>query len=233
MSLIEQASDFQRQPPDAQARGAAGNSGSTGAGKGFRPFGEDGLTFFDVLDVLNPMQHLPVVSTIYRELSGDKIDPVARLAGGAAYGGLIGLGSSLANVVLEAITGRDFGEHIFRLVEDRFEHEQPAAPWTAEKGVRIASADAGTGAIRSELPPDSLRARSVDVLQWARLDKGFKPAVEASGGLLATTGKDDGEARPTVREADLLSTTYWKARRYRSSAALGDKIRSQVLDMES
>ncbi|MBT5663730.1 MAG: hypothetical protein HOJ06_00205, partial [Rhodospirillaceae bacterium] len=55
------------------------NPNSAGAQSAF--FGEDGLTFGDVLDIINPLQHIPVVSTLYRELTGDEISPGARMAG--------------------------------------------------------------------------------------------------------------------------------------------------------
>ena len=43
----------------------------------FKFFGKDGFTFFDFLDVINPLQHIPVVSTLYRSLTGDEIDPAS------------------------------------------------------------------------------------------------------------------------------------------------------------
>lgn len=49
-------------------------------------FGKDGLTFGDLLDVINPLQHIPMVSSIYRAVTGDEISPGARVAGGALYG---------------------------------------------------------------------------------------------------------------------------------------------------
>jgi hypothetical protein len=51
---------------------------------------EKGLTFGDFLDVINPLQHIPVVSTVYRMITGDEIGMGARLAGGALYGGPLG-----------------------------------------------------------------------------------------------------------------------------------------------
>ena len=47
-------------------------------------FGQDGFTFFDFLDIINPLQHIPVISTIYRSLTGDKIDPGSRIAGASS-----------------------------------------------------------------------------------------------------------------------------------------------------
>lgn len=72
------------------------------------------LGFFgDVLDVVNPLQHIPVVSNIYRQVSGDDIRGLSRVAGGALYGGPIGAASSAVNAIVEAQTGRDIGGHIF------------------------------------------------------------------------------------------------------------------------
>ncbi len=70
------------------------------------------LSFGDFLDVINPLQHIPVISTIYRRITGDEIDPEARLAGGALYGGPLGFVSALANVIVEEQTGRDIGETV-------------------------------------------------------------------------------------------------------------------------
>lgn len=65
------------------------------------------LRFEDLLDVINPLQHLPVVSTIYRALSGDEISTGARFAGGLLYGGPIGvLATGLTALVEEATGGR-------------------------------------------------------------------------------------------------------------------------------
>ena len=91
-------------------------------------FGEDGLTFWDLLDVINPLQHIPVVSTIYRAITGDEIDPGARVAGGALFGGPIGAGTAMANVMLENETGKDAGAHVLALFLDE---EAPESSGTA------------------------------------------------------------------------------------------------------
>jgi hypothetical protein len=64
-------------------------------------FGDNGLDFLDVLDLVNPLQHIPVVSTLYRSLTGDQISPGMRVAGGALYGGPIGAGLATAGLVVE------------------------------------------------------------------------------------------------------------------------------------
>jgi hypothetical protein len=86
------------------------------------------LTFSDVLDTLNPLQHIPVVSDIYRHLTGDTISPAARVAGDTLYGGPIGLVISVANTAIDAVSGKDLGEHAFASL---FGDGKPAADTAA------------------------------------------------------------------------------------------------------
>jgi hypothetical protein len=62
--------------------------------------------FHHLLDVVNPLQHLPVIGTIYRAITGEHIGPVEKIAGDTLYGGLWGAVSSIADVALESITGK-------------------------------------------------------------------------------------------------------------------------------
>ncbi len=70
-------------------------------------------SFADLLDIINPLQHLPGVSTVYQALSGDTISAGAQIAGGALFGGPIGLLASIANAVFEQETGKDVGASLF------------------------------------------------------------------------------------------------------------------------
>jgi len=78
----------------------------------------DEPSFWDLLDVINPLQHIPIVSDIYRELTGDKIGAGARVAGGALFGGLIGLGAAVVNLIVEEKTGNDIGGNVMALFSD-------------------------------------------------------------------------------------------------------------------
>jgi hypothetical protein len=69
-----------------------------------------GDLFHGLLEIVNPLQHIPIVSTIYRKLTGDEINPVERIAGDTLYGGVLGFASSLANVMFQQATGKDFGD---------------------------------------------------------------------------------------------------------------------------
>ena len=77
----------------------------------FRPFGHDGISFFDFLDILNPLQHIPIISTVYRNITGDEIDPASKIAGSALYGGPLGAIASVIDVMVEFQTGKDVVEH--------------------------------------------------------------------------------------------------------------------------
>jgi hypothetical protein len=58
--------------------------------------------------VINPLQHVPVIGTIYRAITGEHLDPVEKIAGDTLYGGLWGAVASIADVAFEGITGKSF-----------------------------------------------------------------------------------------------------------------------------
>ena len=95
---------------------------STGTSTGDAPttdpisfFGEDGFGFDDFIDIINPFQHIPVISNIYREITGDELSPGSRLIGGGLFGGGIGLAASVINTAVEAETGNDIGGHVIAM----------------------------------------------------------------------------------------------------------------------
>ncbi len=111
-------SRYPPQAPSASRETSGSNSGSRDEPYDFEPFGDDGLTFGDILDVINPLQHIPVVSTFYREWTGDEIAPLPRIGGGALFGGVIGAITSLVNVIVDEITGSDIGAHVLAFASD-------------------------------------------------------------------------------------------------------------------
>ncbi len=52
------------------------------------------MSFADFLDMINPLQHIPVLSSVVRAVTGDEISPAARVAGDALYGGIFGVASA-------------------------------------------------------------------------------------------------------------------------------------------
>src|SRR5258707_9667346 len=92
-------------------------------------FGEEGFTFKDALDIINPLQQLPIIGSIYRELTGDTLKPGARLIGGAIYGlGITGVISAALNNAVEYETGKDLGGTALALAKgESLEQMQTAA----------------------------------------------------------------------------------------------------------
>lgn len=96
--------------------------------------GDSGFSFADFLDVINPLQHIPIVSTLYRAITGDTIDTVEQLAGDTLYGGAIGFAASVANIAFKEITGKDVGDTVLAFLEgnDGGKDETTAVASTAE-----------------------------------------------------------------------------------------------------
>lgn len=81
--------------------------------------------FDDFIDVLNPLQHLPIVSSIYREHTQDEISEPAKAVGDVLYGvltgGVVGFAGALGNQVLRQQTNQDIGEHLWEIANNGFE----------------------------------------------------------------------------------------------------------------
>lgn len=76
-----------------------------------RPFG-----FADLVDIVNPLQHIPIVSFLYREITHDEILPSGKIVGGAIFGGFAGAGAGLASLIVEHETGRDIPAAVGHLI---------------------------------------------------------------------------------------------------------------------
>jgi len=105
------------------------------------------LTFDDVLDIINPLQHLPVISTIYRELTGDKIKPAMQIMGDLGYGGPSGFVLSCLQVLFGQISGDDLGGHVMAFLDGRDSANVAAAPKAAEAPAQVAAADISSGPV--------------------------------------------------------------------------------------
>lgn len=71
---------------------------------------QEEFSFWDLVDIVNPLQHIPIVSTIYREITGDRINGFGRIAGGAIFGGFAGAALGGLNALVKSDTGTDLGE---------------------------------------------------------------------------------------------------------------------------
>lgn len=131
--------------------------GSAETAAGDQGWGEDGFGFDDFIDIVNPLQHLPFISTLYRELTGDSITPAARVAGGTLYGGPAGMIAGIANVFVEAEAGSDIGSTMIAQLTDR-EAAPPSVPDSADSGSArmLAEAPAETDSAPEQNNPSRL-----------------------------------------------------------------------------
>ena len=94
--------------PAQAADKAGGNSGNKDD--------DSFLTFNDVLDIVNPLQHIPLVDAIYRRVSGDTIRPQGEILGSFLYGGLLGGAIATASVLFHEATGIDPAQDLIALI---------------------------------------------------------------------------------------------------------------------
>jgi hypothetical protein len=129
--------------------------------------------FGDLIDVINPLQHIPIVATIYRNLSGDQIGIGARVIGGALWGRIGGFVAGIVNSVVEWFTGKDIGDHIYSVIWGKAEGAavakapQPATPGAADAKRETVPVSGGAGKSAvvepvSGLAPDVLLSRRIE-----------------------------------------------------------------------
>ena len=123
------------------------------------PVSDGGFSFSDLLDIVNPLQHIPVVSTLYRAITGDHIKTFPKIAGDTLFGGLVGFASSVADTIFEKITGKSVGDTVLAWVESEF---SPSRTAIASTSPLTAAPAASTSTIQqsnpAEVTPASLDA---------------------------------------------------------------------------
>jgi hypothetical protein len=205
MSLSPAASDptFESDPRFADPIAAAPS-----VNRGDNAFwGEDGLQFGDVLDSINPLQHIPVVSSIYRKMTGDELAPGARIAGGSLFGGPVGFLSGLFNSAIEGATGKDIGGYVLGLLPGG--DAPPTAP-----ALRVAAAEptpantppsAGTEQVAqtSAAPPTN-----DNTLALAALQRDLRLTSSAVRPTPSQASPSDNPTKPTAAAEEPPRTTF-------------------------
>jgi len=159
--------------------------------------------FGDLIDTINPLQHIPVVSTLYRAITGDEIGNVPRVVGDTLFGGPLGFITGMVNVALREESGKDLGEHMLALVT-------PEGAGDPAAGTQVASKPAADGdgggatAVAGKDAPDTAPAavHATAAVETAAAGQAMPPAV-ATGGTtrsispfqVAARGDGDGDAK--------------------------------------
>jgi hypothetical protein len=77
-----------------------------------------GPSFGDLLDALNPLQHIPIVSSLYRAITGDQIGHIPRVLGDTLFGGPVGMLVAGVYGLIKEATGGEPSEHVVALFKD-------------------------------------------------------------------------------------------------------------------
>ena len=102
---------------------------------------DGGFSFSDLFDIVNPLQHIPIVSTVYRAITGDHIKTFPKIAGDALFGGVVGFFSSIADTIFERITGKSFGDTALAWIKSELSQggSAEAATTSADPAARVAT----------------------------------------------------------------------------------------------
>jgi hypothetical protein len=120
------------------------------SGKPFSLWEKEGFAFSDLIDMVNPLHHIPIVATIYRNLSGDQIGAAPRVIGGAIWGRIGGFVGALVNAAVEWWSGKDIGDHVYAAVfGDPNNNEGAAIVQKAAPTSNAVSDPAATATLRS------------------------------------------------------------------------------------
>jgi hypothetical protein len=123
------------------------------------PDGEFGWD--DFVDIINPLQHIPVVAQIYRAVTGDQAYGLSNFIGALPFGPL-SVASAIADTVVRSQTGRDAGtdmaaailgidnrtpeEADLHLATGHTDQLATIGPSSGEPQVQVAALPDGTGA---------------------------------------------------------------------------------------
>ncbi|MFC3674424.1 hypothetical protein [Ferrovibrio xuzhouensis] len=150
-------------------------------------FGKEGFSFGDFLDIINPLQHIPIVSTIYRAITGDTIQPGARIAGDTLFGGPIGLVGGVIDAMVQESTGKDIGQQALAMVGIDVGPDKPAVPATAVAAASEPTQDTGGVSPAAQATAQQVAAQQVAARQ-------AQPQSQAQSDLKMTVGRAPGAA---------------------------------------
>ena len=172
------------------------------------------MDFWDFVDIVNPLQHIPVVNTIYRELTGDTIKGVSRVIGGGLYGGVIGLVAGIGSAIVAETTGKDPGEHVLAMLTGS-DDETPApagnnaiaeaTPPTAAPAAEPAPAPASPPSASNQPTPVPTPAHRTAMAEPAAAGEILMPAARAAAPAQRRLGEPEARSFPVPkRTAGLL-----------------------------
>ncbi len=169
-----------RAPAPTPAQSAAANAAASDA-----PETNSKSAFDDLLDIVNPLQHIPIVSTIYRAITGDTIHPFEQIAGDTLYGGALGFAGSLADTAFTQIAGKSLGDTVMAMFEGgndtQVAQAAPAATYlvtpSAQTDVAAAAPPVSAPVPGSEALAASMKQNGVDANLALRASFAYRQAM--------------------------------------------------------
>ncbi|MBU2971470.1 hypothetical protein KO527_19175 [Pseudoalteromonas sp. C2R02] len=107
-------------------------------------FGDNGLELNDGFDIINVLNHIPGVSAVYQEASGqEQVSALSKLAGGFLYGGALGMAFAGLDLAVDSYSGSSINEKIanfeyskmFDFTEDKMIEDKVAQDAAAKSSV--------------------------------------------------------------------------------------------------
>jgi hypothetical protein len=181
--------------------------------KAFSPWQSGDFGFGDFLDIINPLHHVPIVATIYRNMSGDTLGMAPRVIGGALWGRIGGFVAGVVNAFVEWFTGKDIGDHVYAFF---FGDSSSASPTGA-----LASNGSGEKSQTTDSASDTKNPRVYPTsLPRAPRENGLRP--ETSRDRI-----DDSSSAPEDFK-DLTWPNLLHSSRYRRSKGTGREAERQT-----
>lgn len=137
---------------------------------------DEGERFKKFLSGLNPLHHIPGVNVVYREITGEEIEPGQRILGGALFGGVFGLISGAVNALVQYATGKDIGGNVMATLKGESAPAMAAEP--APKAEPVAAAAPVTEAAPKAVVADASAPLDLDALEAQLSGEAAQPAPQ-------------------------------------------------------
>lgn len=140
------------------------------------------LDFGDLLDIANPLQHIPLVSEVYRSLTGDSISDSAQVVGDALYGGPLGLISGVFSNAIQTAEGSSPGRALIAALNGETDAAQNPAQTKDSANRQEIAAAYRLGTPWRENSPEPALARSIQqtAVQTTQAGTGSRPIPQLS-----------------------------------------------------
>lgn len=101
------------------------------------------ISWDDFIDFINPLQHIPVIGTIYREVTGDTIKPSVKIAGDIAFGAATGslIVSTVAGIISSIYEEHTGEEPTIQVAQALFGDDVVGAPAPEAGQIDLAAAE--------------------------------------------------------------------------------------------